>query len=79
MKNDSEFIHIFEDWCKGCGICMAFCPQKILGPDKEGKVTVKDPDKCTGCKLCEVRCPDFAIRIQKREKEKKEGKKDGGK
>ena len=76
-KKEPEFIHIFEDWCKGCGICVAFCPQKVLVIGKDGKVTVSDESKCTGCKLCEVRCPDLAIRIQKRQKDSGAKKEDG--
>ena len=53
----------FHDWCKGCGICIAFCPKKIIFANKNDKPCVKDPDKCTGCRFCELHCPDFAITI----------------
>ena len=29
---------INEKWCKGCGICVAFCPKQVLVL-KKGKVT----------------------------------------
>ena len=47
-------------WCKGCGICAAFCPKQVLEIKKE-KVTVKDPEACILCGMCEMRCPDYAI------------------
>ncbi len=47
-------------WCKGCGICAAFCPKQVLEIQKE-KVTVKDPEACILCGMCELRCPDYAI------------------
>jgi 2-oxoglutarate ferredoxin oxidoreductase subunit delta len=56
-------IHIDEDWCKGCEICVTFCPKKVLVMEK-GKVKVDNLDACTGCQLCEIYCPDFAIEVE---------------
>ncbi|MGE5484863.1 MAG: ferredoxin family protein [Ignavibacteriales bacterium] len=50
-----------RQWCKGCGICVEFCPKKSLALDKDHKAYVAKPGECSGCKLCEMRCPDFAI------------------
>ena len=27
-------VHINIQWCKGCGICVAFCPKKALSLDE---------------------------------------------
>jgi 2-oxoglutarate ferredoxin oxidoreductase subunit delta len=56
----------FHDWCKSCGICIAFCPKKIITTDRNGKPVIEDPDQCTGCRFCELHCPDFAISINER-------------
>ncbi len=56
---------ITRDWCKGCDICVKFCPERILRLDAEGKAMITDPQRCTGCRLCEMLCPDFAIRLRK--------------
>ncbi|MDN5348370.1 MAG: 2-oxoglutarate ferredoxin oxidoreductase subunit delta [Clostridia bacterium] len=56
-------LWINSDWCKGCGICIAFCPRKVLGTGPEGKPEVIRPEACTACGLCELRCPDYAIEV----------------
>jgi 2-oxoglutarate ferredoxin oxidoreductase subunit delta len=57
-------INIFRDWCKGCGICAAFCPRHCLGLDAEGNPVVEKSASCTGCRWCELHCPDFAICVR---------------
>ena len=64
LKTEST-ININRDWCKGCGICVFFCPQKVLGLDGEGKAIVLNPEDCIACGMCELRCPDVAIEILK--------------
>jgi len=58
-----------EILCKGCGICVSVCPQKVLvisttkiNP-KGFNIAEAKNEKCIGCRLCEVVCPDFAITI----------------
>lgn len=57
---------IFQDWCKACGICIAFCPKKVYGSQKDGKPIIERPDACNGCLFCELHCPDFAITVRER-------------
>jgi 2-oxoglutarate ferredoxin oxidoreductase subunit delta len=57
---------IFSDWCKACGICIAFCPKEVFDRDEEGKPVAERPDDCNGCRFCELHCPDFAITIGER-------------
>ena len=54
---------IKREWCKGCGICVHFCPKHVLELDKEDKVIMVKPEACICCKLCELRCPDLAIEV----------------
>jgi len=51
--------------CKGCNICVAFCPKQVLDLDEVGKVYIKDLDKCISCGQCELRCPDYVIKVTK--------------
>jgi 2-oxoglutarate ferredoxin oxidoreductase subunit delta len=57
-------IDIFPDWCKGCGICAAFCPKECIEQDPEGRPVIAAAWKCTGCRWCELHCPDFAICVR---------------
>ena len=41
--------------CKGCGICVAFCPKKVLAIDELGKVIIVNPEACIACGQCELR------------------------
>ena len=57
---------IYRDWCKACGICIAFCPKEVYSRAEDGKPVIERPDDCIGCLFCEIHCPDFAITIQDR-------------
>jgi 2-oxoglutarate ferredoxin oxidoreductase subunit delta len=59
--------HINSAWCKGCGICVALCPKKVLTLDEREKATVVRAQDCICCKLCELRCPDIAIEVETEE------------
>jgi len=63
----STQIIINRAWCKGCGICEAFCPKHVLELDEDEKMTVVRPEECNACGLCEQRCPDLAIELIKTE------------
>ena len=58
-------IHIREDLCKKCEICVNICPTDVLATNEEGYPEVVALERCTGCMLCEDHCPDFAIWVEK--------------
>lgn len=58
--NSKKSLTVEKDWCKGCGICVAFCPKNVLEL-KDGKINIKDIESCIQCGQCELRCPDYAI------------------
>jgi 2-oxoglutarate ferredoxin oxidoreductase subunit delta len=61
-KGSSQLpLTIFYHWCKGCNICIAFCPQKVFEPDRDGKPIIARPEACTQCAFCWMHCPDLAI------------------
>ncbi len=56
--------------CKGCLLCVAVCPQKILYQDMTtlnragyNIIKVSEPDKCIGCAFCAIMCPDSVITV----------------
>ncbi len=59
-------VFIYYNWCKKCGICVAFCPTKVLARKADGSPYVKNPEKCIHCETCDRLCPDFAITGAKR-------------
>ena len=61
----SKKLIINSAWCKGCGICVAFCPKKVLMLKRE-KVCVA-AEGCILCGQCELRCPDYAIYLDEEE------------
>jgi 2-oxoglutarate ferredoxin oxidoreductase subunit delta len=62
-------ILIDKERCKGCGLCIAACPQKILAFSGEfnqsgyNVVHAERPESCLGCGFCALNCPDVAIEV----------------
>ena len=62
--------------CKGCGLCIMFCPKKIIEASTNINNKGYSPSevvaqkKCIGCKACALVCPDGAIEIFKEDASK---------
>ena len=69
----TKSLYVIEEWCKGCNICVSFCPKNVLEL-KNGKVAIKDLDSCIQCGQCELRCPDYAIYLGGSENDGKNNK-----
>ena len=64
-------ITIDQDKCKGCLLCISFCPKGIIKKgsklNKRGvnAVELQESDECLGCALCAIICPDCCITVYK--------------
>ena len=65
-----RFKLIFNrDKCKGCELCVSFCPKKLLALDTAVNAKsyhpagITDQDACIGCASCALMCPDCCISI----------------
>lgn len=59
-------VVIFGMWCKGCRLCVEFCPTGVLAFDgDEDHPIVLRPEKCTACHWCDTHCPDLAIVVHR--------------
>ena len=64
---------IFEEiLCKGCGLCIAICPTKILKLDTTRvnlrgyfPAIVYNLAECSGCASCAKICPDSVITVRR--------------
>jgi 2-oxoglutarate ferredoxin oxidoreductase subunit delta len=65
-------VTLFSTWCKGCGICIEFCPQGVFETNGQGRPMIVRGDKCTACHWCDTHCPDLAITVRRLEPEEVE-------
>lgn len=65
-------VEIKTDVCKGCGLCTAVCPKKIVVLSKDkinskgySPVEITDMEQCIGCASCAKMCPDAVLSVYK--------------
>ena len=62
-------VHIIIERCKGCELCVTYCPRGVLEMSDVFNAKgyhppqVFDAQGCLACGLCEMLCPEFAIYI----------------
>jgi len=74
-------IYIIKDRCKGCNLCIEFCPKEVLEESEEfnkkgyhpPRVKEGKEDACVNCGFCTLICPEFAIYTLSSEEIEEEG------
>ncbi|OHD72395.1 MAG: hypothetical protein A2W19_13695 [Spirochaetes bacterium RBG_16_49_21] len=62
-------IEIDQDLCKGCELCIFFCPKKLITLSDKLNAAGYPPSafsgngECTGCATCALVCPEVAIEV----------------
>ncbi len=62
-------ITISREYCKGCEICISFCPKKMICLSAElnsngySTAIVAGGEECTGCAICATVSPEAAIEV----------------
>lgn len=62
-------MHILKARCKGCQLCVRYCPCDVLEMSDDTNARgyhpprAKNPDQCVACRLCELICPEFCIYV----------------
>jgi 2-oxoglutarate ferredoxin oxidoreductase subunit delta len=62
-------IVINQSICKGCELCINFCPNKLISlGDKLNAIgylpaSFNDSSECTACMSCALVCPEVAIEV----------------
>jgi len=68
-KQSKVTVYVDAELCKGCGLCISFCPKDALSfasqLNQQGynPVTFSSEKDCNGCKRCQIMCPDLAIYV----------------
>jgi 2-oxoglutarate ferredoxin oxidoreductase subunit delta len=63
------YIEINQELCKGCQLCIAFCPKGVIALSDKltasgyTPVSFSDGGECTGCAICAIVCPEAAIEV----------------
>ena len=60
-------VHIIEKRCKMCGICVGFCPEKVLDMNINSIPEIVNSDSCIGCNICYQKCPEIAVIVEGKE------------
>ncbi len=62
-QHEDVILAVNRSWCKGCNICVEYCPTSILALDDSQLVYVTDISRCIACGICAVFCPDFVFSL----------------
>lgn len=65
-------VEVDRNRCKGCGLCVEFCPKHALQLSEElnaighHPAELHDPEKCTACTICATMCPEGGMSVYRK-------------
>ena len=64
-----EKVYTDTDRCKGCGLCVNFCPKGAITQSDQANAkgynyVEVDDEKCIRCGACYRVCPDYVFEIR---------------
>jgi 2-oxoglutarate ferredoxin oxidoreductase subunit delta len=71
-KRKKYQVFILKDRCKGCKLCVLYCPTDTLEMSQDVNINgnfiprVINLENCKGCNLCFKMCPDFAVYVEEK-------------
>jgi 2-oxoglutarate ferredoxin oxidoreductase subunit delta len=69
MAKKKSRVVVKDDMCKGCGLCIHYCKNEVLGFsenfNKQGYhyASPLADKECIGCLVCSLVCPEVAIEV----------------
>lgn len=64
-------VQIEEERCKGCALCIEFCPRDCISLSDELNLkgyfvaAFDESTDCNACRSCALMCPDACIEVSK--------------
>jgi len=73
IKNNRSgpLVKINKSRCKGCGLCIFYCPCGHLEFSSNLNIKgvkfakIKENTLCSGCAFCELICPDNCVKLSR--------------
>lgn len=65
-------LKIERQRCKGCGLCVEFCPTHLLKLSDDLNslgyhvAELPEPEKCNACALCAEMCPEAGMSVYRK-------------
>jgi 2-oxoglutarate ferredoxin oxidoreductase subunit delta len=62
-------LKINAERCKGCELCVPFCPKDILYMSETLNskgyriIAITSQDECISCQMCAIMCPDVVFEV----------------
>ncbi len=71
-------VEVDRELCKGCGLCVEFCPKHVMQLSDElntighHPAELHDGETCTSCALCAEMCPEGGITVYRKRRKRRE-------